>query len=65
MSIDFLAPDSDAQSIIRLRELGDISRVDALSELKRRGALSSAFDIEVNEERLESEGPIAANGDFS
>ena len=65
MSIDFLAPDSDAQSIIRLRELGDISRVDALSELKRRGALSSAFDIEVNEERLESEGPFAANGDFA
>lgn len=65
MSIDFLAPDSDAQSIIRLRELGDISRIDALSELKRRGALSSAFDIEVNEERLESEGPIAANGDFA
>jgi hypothetical protein len=40
-------------------------RIDALSELKRRGALSSAFDIEVNEERLESEGPISANGDFA
>lgn len=65
MSIDFLAPDADAQSIIRLRELGDISRIDALSELKRRGALSSAFDIETNEGRLESEGPLSATGDFA
>lgn len=65
MSIDFLAPDADAQSIIRLRELGDISRIDALSELKRRGALSSVFDIEVNEERLETEGPIAVNGELT
>lgn len=58
MSVDFLAPETDTQTIVRLRELGDLSRFDALSELKRRGIFSSQFDIENNEDRLSNEGPL-------
>ncbi|NNC01885.1 DUF4055 domain-containing protein [Corallococcus exiguus] len=57
---DFGISESDAQGLdvlFKARAAREISREAFLAELKRRGVLMADFDVEVDGERLASEGP--------
>lgn len=60
-SIDFLPTAGDDQTLLSLRQLGDLSRQDMLLEMKRRGVLSPKFDVALNDARLSDEAPFFIN----
>lgn len=45
----------ELQALATARQLGDLSHEDYMSELKRRGILRNAFDLETNKDRIEAE----------
>jgi hypothetical protein len=53
--------DAGLQEIGKYRALGDISRTQALQTLIWRGELPPDFDIELNAEEIDSEGPPLAS----
>lgn len=58
VNIDFLAPEGDTQTLISLRQLGDLSRLDLVAELQRRSVLGPRFDAGLNEQRIAEETPL-------
>jgi len=55
-----LTGNEDAETLLKMRMAKEISRPLYLSEIKRRGTISEATDIEEEEQRLEEEGPPLA-----
>jgi hypothetical protein len=50
----------DIESLIEMRKTGEVSRETFLREIKRRGLLSEAVDIETEMLTIEDEGPMLA-----
>ncbi len=60
--VRLLPSDNNVAAIVAARNRGDLSRKAFLGELKRRGLLPVDFDIDADQEQLDSEGSIVGDG---
>lgn len=55
-----LKASADIESLIKIRQAGEVSRPTFLSEIKRRGLLSETVDVQTEVSAIEAEGPALA-----